>query len=106
MARAASTTGPFHGTMLSTTPTDWRTVIDSAPGLSVGMVSPWICVASEAVSRNRLAARCTLKPAHSAEAPTSAAITSMNSGVRASNASAALSKMRRRSDGADLRQVW
>lgn len=46
MARAASTTGPFHGTMLSTTPTDWRTVIDSAPGLSVGMVSPWICVAS------------------------------------------------------------
>ena len=40
MARAARTPAPFHGAMPSTTPAGWRTVIDSVPGLSVGIVSP------------------------------------------------------------------
>ena len=42
MARAASTPAPFQGAMLSTTPAGTRTVIESVPGLSVGIVSPWI----------------------------------------------------------------
>ena len=51
--------------MLKTTPTGTLTVIDSVPGLSVGMVSPWIWVASPAASRSRLEVRNPLKPAQS-----------------------------------------
>ena len=87
--------------MLSTTPAGCRTVIDSVPGLSVGIVSPWIWVASPAASRNNCAVRKALKPAQSWAAPTSDIIVSTNSGVRRSMMSAALSMTARRSLGPD-----
>ena len=99
MARAARTPAPFHGAMLNTTPAGWRTVIDSVPGLSVGRVSPWICVARPAASRKSWAVRKTLKPAQSWAAPTSDIIVSMNSGPRRSMMSAAFSMTARRSLG-------
>ena len=48
--------------MLRTTPAGWRIVIDSVPGLSVGIVSPWICVTRPAASRKSCAVRKALKP--------------------------------------------
>ena len=101
MARTASTPAPFHGAMLNTTPAGCRTVIDSVPGLSVGIVSPWIWVASPAASRSSCVVRKALKPAQSWAAPTSDIIASMNSGVRRSMMSAALSMTARRSLGPD-----
>src|SRR5271157_975682 len=44
-------TGAFHGAMPSTTPAGWRTASDSTLGLSAGMISPVICVASAADHR-------------------------------------------------------
>jgi hypothetical protein len=32
--------GAFHGAMPSTTPTGWRTAMETMPGLSDGMISP------------------------------------------------------------------
>jgi hypothetical protein len=64
--------------------------------LSVGIVSPWICVARPAASRKSCAVRKALKPAHSCAAPTSDIIASMNSGVRRSMMSAAFSITARR----------
>lgn len=99
MARAPSRIGPFQGAMLKTTPAAWRIVSESVPGLSVGRVSPWIWVARPAASRNRAAEPKTLKRAHSSEEPTSAAMTSQNSGSFCSRISAALSRMARRVEG-------
>ncbi len=96
MARAPSRIGPFHGTMLRTTPAPCRTVMDRVPGLSVGIVSPWIWVARPAASRNSAAEPWTLNAAHRREAPTSAAITVQNSSSRLSSRSAAFSSTWRR----------
>ena len=39
-ARVERITGAFHGAMPTTTPTGWRTPIESAPGTSEGITSP------------------------------------------------------------------
>ncbi|MOA13498.1 hypothetical protein D3C78_1335530 [compost metagenome] len=106
IARAPRITGPFQGTMDSTVPTGWRRVMDNAPGLSVGMVSPLICVVIAAASRSRFADAPTLNCAHSCEAPISSAIAVQKSAILASSASAAANRIRRRSVGPVPDQVW
>ena len=69
------------------------------------MISPPICVVSEAASRSMPAASITLKPAHMPVAPVSAATASMNCGALASSSSAAFSSSVRRSPGPVSLQV-
>jgi len=63
------------------------------------MISPVICVVIAAASMSMLAARCTLKPAHSPEPPVSAATAAANAGAFASSAWAAFTSSARRCDG-------
>ena len=88
-ARTPRITGAFQGAMPTSTPTGSRSAMARVPGLSDGMTSPWICVVSAAASRSMLAASMTLKPIQGAVAPVSAMAVAMNSGARASSASAA-----------------
>ncbi|PBI87432.1 hypothetical protein BKP43_40870 [Variovorax boronicumulans] len=105
MARVARITGAFQGAMPSTTPAACRTPMARLPGTSDGMTSPAICVVSDAASVRMPAARCTLKPAHSAEAPVSRAMACTKASARASSACAALSSRARRSLGPVCDQV-
>ena len=79
MARVPRMTGAFHGAMPSTTPAGWRMPMASVPGLSEGMISPWIWVVIAPASRSMLAASMTLNPAQGAVAPVSSIISVMNS---------------------------
>ena len=88
-ARTPRMTGAFQGAMPTTTPTGWRSAMARVPGLSEGMTSPPIWVVIAAASRSMLAASATLKPIQGAVAPVSAMAVAMNSGARASSASAA-----------------
>ena len=105
IARTPRITGAFHGAMPSTTPAGWRSAIAMLPGTSDGITSPPICVVSAAASCSMPAARCTLKPAHGAAAPVSAAIVAMKRGVIDSSTAAALSSSARRSPGPLVDQV-
>ena len=99
IARTPRITGAFHGAMPSTTPAACRTPIARLPGTSDGITSPLIWVVSDAASRSVPAARCTLKPAHSAEPPVSAAMAAANASPLASSACAAFIRSARRSPG-------
>src|SRR5574343_1208883 len=96
MARTPKITGAFQGAMPNTTPAGWRTPMAKEPGTSEGMTSPATWVVKAAASRNMPAASITLNPAHMPVAPVSADTASMNAGVLASRASAALSSKARR----------
>ncbi len=105
MARTARMMGAFHGAMPSTTPAGWRMPMARDPGTSDGITSPDTCVVSAAASRIMPAASITLKPPHMPVAPVSADTASMNAGVLASSASAALSNSARRRLGPVSLQV-
>ena len=99
MARTPRITGAFHGAIASTTPAACRTPIARLPGTSDGITSPLICVVSAAASSSMPAARCTLKPAHIAEPPVSAATAAAKAGALASSTCAAFISSDRRSPG-------
>ena len=105
MARVAKITGAFHGAMPSTTPAGWRIASESAPGLSEGITCPSIWVVRAAASRSMLLARCTLKPAQGAVAPSSSIISSVKSAALLCMTSAAFSSTARRAPGPDAAQA-
>ena len=99
MERTARITGAFQGAMPSTTPAGWRTAMATLPGTSEGMISPLICVVSEAASSSMLADRCTLKPAQMPDAPVSAAMAAAMASPLASSACEAFISIWRRALG-------